>query len=232
MRDVLLRRRPKITSVLYGSAVSDKLRHRIETLVHATHSPDVVTWDFCLSSKIKGKLRGKWFTIAEEAVVAFEKAVDATPKCEWAMGLILNRYEGIGLELVRIVAFKPEMVRKQRCSGPKLARRVNAGRAVPFTSTGANVWIAPDKMCRGAGAALSGARGAASVFPPRVRAPRCRLRTLREYRRAAKYLRSQSAPTSPRGPPPPRAAGRSAGAVGGGAGSVIARRAIFARDAR
>ncbi|GBP75012.1 hypothetical protein EVAR_82430_1 [Eumeta japonica] len=48
------------------------------------YCPDFALRDLHLFPEIKGKLRGKWVTDAEEAVAAYEKAVEATPKCEWA----------------------------------------------------------------------------------------------------------------------------------------------------
>ncbi|GBP63703.1 Histone-lysine N-methyltransferase SETMAR [Eumeta japonica] len=50
----------------------------IKILVHPPKNPALVPCDFYLFSKIKGKLRGKWFTDAEETVAAYEKAVEAT----------------------------------------------------------------------------------------------------------------------------------------------------------
>ncbi|GBP16235.1 hypothetical protein EVAR_93605_1 [Eumeta japonica] len=41
--------------------------------------------DLYLFPKIKEKLQGKWFTDAKEAVVAYENAVEATPKYEWSV---------------------------------------------------------------------------------------------------------------------------------------------------
>ncbi|GBP69180.1 hypothetical protein EVAR_98252_1 [Eumeta japonica] len=46
--------------------------------------PDLAPCDFYLFRKMKEKLGGKWFTDAEEAGAAYKKAVEATPKCEWA----------------------------------------------------------------------------------------------------------------------------------------------------
>ncbi|GBP83144.1 hypothetical protein EVAR_66902_1 [Eumeta japonica] len=49
----------------------------IEILVHSPYSPDLASWYFYLSRKIK-ELQGKWLTDADEAVAAYEKAVEAT----------------------------------------------------------------------------------------------------------------------------------------------------------
>ncbi|GBP78133.1 hypothetical protein EVAR_59927_1 [Eumeta japonica] len=56
----------------------------IEILVHSLYSSDRAACDFYLLPKIKRKLLGNWFTDAEEAVTAHEKAVKATPECEEA----------------------------------------------------------------------------------------------------------------------------------------------------
>ncbi|GBP81031.1 hypothetical protein EVAR_41027_1 [Eumeta japonica] len=52
----------------------------IERLTHLPCSPDHVPCDFYLFPKIKEKLSGKMLTDAEEAVAAYEKAVEASPK--------------------------------------------------------------------------------------------------------------------------------------------------------
>ncbi|GBP95544.1 hypothetical protein EVAR_100359_1 [Eumeta japonica] len=54
----------------------------IKILTRLAYSSDLVPCDFYLFPKIKEKLRGKWFTGAEEAVAAYEKAVEVTPKYE------------------------------------------------------------------------------------------------------------------------------------------------------
>ncbi|GBP44777.1 hypothetical protein EVAR_86592_1 [Eumeta japonica] len=51
----------------------------IEILVHSSYSPDIAPCNFYLFPKVKEKLREKWFTDAEQAVVAYEKVVDTTP---------------------------------------------------------------------------------------------------------------------------------------------------------
>lgn len=56
----------------------------VELLGHPPYSPDLAPCDFYLFPKIKEKLRGKRFMDAEEAVAAFQKAVEETPKDEWA----------------------------------------------------------------------------------------------------------------------------------------------------
>ncbi|XP_073953007.1 histone-lysine N-methyltransferase SETMAR-like [Choristoneura fumiferana] len=56
----------------------------VELLGHPPHSPDLALCDFYLFPKIKEKLRGKLFMNTEEAVGAFQKAVEETPKDEWA----------------------------------------------------------------------------------------------------------------------------------------------------
>ncbi|GBP33322.1 Histone-lysine N-methyltransferase SETMAR [Eumeta japonica] len=53
-------------------------------LAHAPHSPDLAPCDLYSFLRIKEKLRGTWFTDAEEAVDPYEEAVDTSPKCEWA----------------------------------------------------------------------------------------------------------------------------------------------------
>ncbi|GBP33747.1 hypothetical protein EVAR_17075_1 [Eumeta japonica] len=52
----------------------------IEILVLPSYSPDLAPCAFYLLSKIIEKLRGKWFTVAEEAVAPYEKAAETTPK--------------------------------------------------------------------------------------------------------------------------------------------------------
>lgn len=56
----------------------------VELLGHSPYSPDLAPCDFYLFPKIKEKLRGKHFMDAEEAVAAFQNAVEETPKAEWA----------------------------------------------------------------------------------------------------------------------------------------------------
>ncbi|GBP59458.1 hypothetical protein EVAR_35407_1 [Eumeta japonica] len=64
-----------------GAALKE--RTSLEIFAHSPYSPDLALCDFCLFPKIiKKKLREKWFTDAEEAVAEYEKAVEATPKCE------------------------------------------------------------------------------------------------------------------------------------------------------
>ncbi|GBP52039.1 hypothetical protein EVAR_97509_1 [Eumeta japonica] len=52
----------------------------IEILTHPLYSPDLTPCNSYLFSKIKEKLRRKWFTDAEEEVAAYEKAVKGTQK--------------------------------------------------------------------------------------------------------------------------------------------------------
>ncbi|GBP08182.1 hypothetical protein EVAR_2961_1 [Eumeta japonica] len=54
----------------------------IEVLAHLPYLSDFASCDFYLFSKIKVQLQGKRFTDAEEAVAAYEKAVEATPNCQ------------------------------------------------------------------------------------------------------------------------------------------------------
>lgn len=56
----------------------------VELLGHPPYSPDLAPCDFYLFPKIKEKLRGKLFMNTEEAVGAFQKAVEETPKDDWA----------------------------------------------------------------------------------------------------------------------------------------------------
>ncbi|CAH2103209.1 unnamed protein product [Euphydryas editha] len=56
----------------------------LELLRHPPYSPDLAPCYFYIYLKKKEKLRGKCFMDAEEAVAAFLKAVEETPKNEWA----------------------------------------------------------------------------------------------------------------------------------------------------
>ncbi|GBP12414.1 hypothetical protein EVAR_75830_1 [Eumeta japonica] len=55
----------------------------IEILAHPPYSPDLAPCDFYSLPKIKEKLRGKWFTDAEEVVASYEKVVKTILKFEW-----------------------------------------------------------------------------------------------------------------------------------------------------
>ncbi|GBP92267.1 hypothetical protein EVAR_64056_1 [Eumeta japonica] len=50
----------------------------IAILAYSLYSPNRALCDFSFFSEIKEKLRGNWFTYAEEAVAACEKTVEAT----------------------------------------------------------------------------------------------------------------------------------------------------------
>ncbi|GBP19333.1 hypothetical protein EVAR_12374_1 [Eumeta japonica] len=52
-------------------------------LAHLPLSPDLAPCCSYLFHKPKEKLQEKWFTNAEEAVAAYEKAVEAITKCKW-----------------------------------------------------------------------------------------------------------------------------------------------------
>ncbi|GBP64407.1 hypothetical protein EVAR_43184_1 [Eumeta japonica] len=52
----------------------------LELLAHPPYSLDLAPCDFYLFPKIKEKLYGTWHTDAEEAVVSYDNAVEATPK--------------------------------------------------------------------------------------------------------------------------------------------------------
>ncbi|GBP88742.1 Histone-lysine N-methyltransferase SETMAR [Eumeta japonica] len=74
--------RPSATIAEYNiSAVQLVIENDLQT---NSDSPDLVPCDFYLLPKIIEKLRGNWFTDTEKAVAAYEKAVEATSKCEWA----------------------------------------------------------------------------------------------------------------------------------------------------
>ncbi|GBP93435.1 hypothetical protein EVAR_63811_1 [Eumeta japonica] len=58
--------------------------HGMITGCHPPYSLDIAPVDFYLFPKMKKTFRGKWLTYAEEAVAPHEKAVETTPKFEWA----------------------------------------------------------------------------------------------------------------------------------------------------
>ncbi|GBP28103.1 hypothetical protein EVAR_21225_1 [Eumeta japonica] len=105
--ELSLSRRPKASSGLLTDTSKDvvtrtvtasymRLSVRVRDLYTNTDSPalqfrpfdddigDEDRYNFYLLSKTKEKLREKWLTDAKEAVTTFEKAVEATRKCEWA----------------------------------------------------------------------------------------------------------------------------------------------------
>ena len=55
-----------------------------EILGHPPNNPDLAPCNFYLFPKIKEKLREKRFMDVKVAVTAYEKAVEETPKDEWA----------------------------------------------------------------------------------------------------------------------------------------------------
>lgn len=57
---------------------------KVETMSHPPYSPDLAPCDFYLFPKIKDKLRGVHFMNAEEAVAAFQTAIEEVPKEDWA----------------------------------------------------------------------------------------------------------------------------------------------------
>ncbi|GBP50033.1 hypothetical protein EVAR_39609_1 [Eumeta japonica] len=64
------------------SQVHKILHEPTEILAHPLRSLDLALCDFYLFPKMKGNLREKWFTYAEEAVGPYENVVQATSKCE------------------------------------------------------------------------------------------------------------------------------------------------------
>ncbi|KAI8421508.1 hypothetical protein MSG28_009551 [Choristoneura fumiferana] len=86
-------KRPRSRILLYHDNASSHTARRtidylvtsdVELLGHLPYSPDLAPCDFYLFPKIKEKLQGKLFMNTEEAVGAFQKAVEETPKDEWA----------------------------------------------------------------------------------------------------------------------------------------------------
>lgn len=67
-----------------GRTIDYLASSEVELLGHPPYSPDLAPCDFYLFPKIKEKLRGKRFNDAKEAVAAFQKAIEETPKDEWA----------------------------------------------------------------------------------------------------------------------------------------------------
>ncbi|GBP82390.1 hypothetical protein EVAR_49699_1 [Eumeta japonica] len=66
----------------------DKLSYRYRNtrspaLQAVSYSPDLIPCQFYLYPKKKAKLQGKWFSDGEETVTAYEKGVEAIPKCEF-----------------------------------------------------------------------------------------------------------------------------------------------------